>query len=217
MHPIREPFDIPLKRFDVEKPDELQRIYELLDKVNPTPEGYQKFKIDTSRSHNLDEILSGDTIWPEYSVNHWVGYPSLCLSVDECVERMKRGRKSYTFLTMADGKTSVLAPAPHARTDHALGANFVAVGSAGNANNVDTLTPEMLDSMIYLELWMDHEYNRPMTRDHSVSHAEVSRADAVTKVDWPSQLQDGFFARKLKLNHEVYVLGQGGQPSPLRP
>ena len=161
--------------------------------------------------------MSGEAVWPELAVNHWVGYANLCVSVDDCVERMGRGRKSYQFLTMADGMSSLIAPAPHSRTDHALGANFVSVGSAANANSLATLTPEMLTSMIYLELWMDHEYKRPLTREHSISHAEIELEGADVKVDWRSPLQDGFFARKLKLNHEVYVMGQGGHPSPLTP
>ena len=72
----------------------------------------------------------------------------------------------------------------------------------------------MLEAMIYIELWSDKEYRRELIRENSRSHAEVVRHDGQTKVDWPSQLQDGFYQLKLQLNHLVYVEGKGGHPSP---
>lgn len=213
--PARMPQHVPFKRLDSTNQEEVNSIYELLDAVELSPERYQNFKIDTSRASRLQEIVSGQAVWPSLNVNHWVGYPELTTNIDEYIDRMKRSGLSYTFLAMENGAMSLIAPAPHSLVSHAKFANHDSMGVAASANSIGTLQPEMLETMIYTELWGDKEYGRPLTRENSRSHAEVVRGDDVTKIDWPSQLQDGFYARKLELNHRVYALGQGGHPSPL--
>lgn len=212
--PARTPGEVPFKRFDTDRPEEVEQIQALLGAVALSPERYQNFKINTAHSYDLAGMLSRTPIWPSISINHWVGYEDLAETVQENIDRMRQGRLSYHNLVLANGSTHLIAPSPHDLVGHAKWANYDSMGTSANANSLATLTPEMLEAMIYTELWGDKEYGRVMTRENSRSHAEVVRHDAITKVDWPSQLQDGFFKLKLALNHVVYVEGVGGHPAP---
>ncbi len=212
--PGRPPTAIPFQRVDTANPADVEQINGLLGAIQISPERYHKFKIDTSRAFSLEGVLSREPVWPSVSVNHWVGYTELTDNIDEYIDRMQRSRLSYHTVTMANGLMHQIAPSPHDLISHAKYANWDSIGQAANANSLATLTPEMMEAMIYGELYFDKEYRRVLTRENSRSHAEVVRHDNVTKVDWPSQLQDGFYHLKLTLNHLVYVDGKGGHPSP---
>lgn len=214
--PDQLPSNLPFQRMDTNDPAEIERINDLLEAITLSPERYMNFKIDTSHAEALGEIMTGKNTWPTISVNHWVGYEDDKMTDDigEYIERMKQSGLSYHNLVMNNGTTHLLAPRLHNLIGHARYANWESAGTAANANSVYSLTPEMLEAMIYVELWSDKEYQRQMTRENSRSHAEVVRHDGHTKIDWPSQLQDGFYQLKLELNHLVYEQGKASHPSP---